>query len=263
MDFNNLKKMYMINSCSKNENQLQLFIREQLKRMDIGYKVDKHNQTYNVSNPKQPLLSAHADQVGHKPLKRLTDKNGIISGDVNLGADDKNGIFIILELLKKFPDLNFIISNQEEIGGKIQVLLPTLDLSHIPYGLVFDRRGNGDIIGVDNNYCTSVFEADIAMIGKAYGYKPETGIYSDADHIREYLSCVNLSCGYYNAHSDTEYTVKKDVINCIDFAVGIIENITDFYANPEIIDYKNCSQLDDFYGNVGMEITICQLSEIQ
>lgn len=29
------------------------------------------------------------------------------------------------------------------------------------------------------------------------------------------VSCINLSCGYYEPHSDEEFTVKKDLLNCL------------------------------------------------
>ena len=230
-----LIQMYKINSKSGHEQQLQAFIRTQLDKIGIKYFIDEYNQTYNLSHKDKPLLSAHADQVGAETLKHVEIKQGILSGNCNLGADDKNGCWLILELLKKYPDLNFVFSNQEEIGGNIQYLLEQeqASLESIPYALVFDRKGKGDIVGTKNDYCVSEFEDDISTIGKEYGFKPAYGVWSDADKISDYLSCVNLSCGYYNAHTDNEYTVISELLNSLEYAKAIIENITDYYPAPD------------------------------
>ena len=47
-----------------------------------------------------------------------------ISGNGNIGADDKNGIYICLKLIEKYGnDINFIFSECEEIGGHIDKIL--------------------------------------------------------------------------------------------------------------------------------------------
>ena len=45
------------------------------------------------------------------------------------------------------------------------------------------------------------------------------------------VSCVNLSCGYYNPHSDEEITVKKDLQKCLSFVEHVIEGCTDVYPH--------------------------------
>jgi hypothetical protein len=56
------------------------------------------------------------------------------------------------------------------------------------------------------------------------------------------VSCVNLSCGYYDPHSDHEFIVKRDLLNCLSFVEHIIENCTKTY--PHEYDYK----MGGFYG---------------
>jgi hypothetical protein len=213
--------------------------------LKIPFQVDRYNQTYNLNNKNRPLLAAHCDQIEHKQLTKITIKNGIISGNSNLGADDKNGIWIILNLLKKYSDINFIFSNNEETcNGDIKHLLSDENTCNIPFALVFDRKGSSDIIGYKNDYCTKQFEKDITKIG--YGFKPAIGAFSDCDEISNYLSCVNISCGYYNAHQKTEYTIISELLNTLQFAQAIIENITGFYDAP-VKEPKNWyKKTDDF-----------------
>ena len=41
------------------------------------------------------------------------------------------------------------------------------------------------------------------------------------------VSCINLSCGYYNPHTSNEFTVIQDLQNCRRFIERIIENCND------------------------------------
>lgn len=50
------------------------------------------------------------------------------------------------------------------------------------------------------------------------------------------VSCVNLSCGYYNAHSDHEITVKKDLMKGLLFVEHIIEDCTAVYPHTGILN---------------------------
>lgn len=227
-DMELLKTMYWIHSPSGSEEGLQGFIRQELYKKGIEFYIDEYNQTYNFDNTGKPLLVAHADQVNHVPLMKLTETDIAIIGDSNLGADDKNGIWIILNLLDKYPDSNFCFSNKEEVGGDIDSVLYYNEelVQDIPYCLVFDRTGGSDIIGSWNRYCSDEFEDEVSYIGTEFGFKTTYGLFSDCDEISRYLNCVNISCGYYQAHSDKEYTIKRDLINSLEFGKSILKNIT-------------------------------------
>jgi hypothetical protein len=45
------------------------------------------------------------------------------------------------------------------------------------------------------------------------------------------VSMLNISCGYYEPHSDNEVTVFEELENCRDFVFNIIENCTDVYPH--------------------------------
>ena len=48
--------------------------------------------------------------------------------------------------------------------------------------------------------------------------KKNPGMMTDVLELKERglgVSCINLSCGYYEPHSDEEFTVKKDLLNCL------------------------------------------------
>ena len=53
------------------------------------------------------------------------------------------------------------------------------------------------------------------------------------------VSCINVSCGYYNAHSDEETTMKKDLLKCLIFIEHIIEDCTGVYPHVLTDSYFN------------------------
>jgi hypothetical protein len=65
-----------------------------------------------------------------------------------------------------------------------------------------------------------------------FGYKPTHGLMTDVATLKGNgmkCSAVNLSCGYYEPHTDHEFTDVAELVNCLDFVQHIIENCTDKY----------------------------------
>ena len=162
-----LTKLYRIYSPTYAEKKMSEFVQERLTKMGVEFKTNK-DQIYNLKKD-TPMISCHMDQVGWKPLKKLTLKNNKITGDRQIGADDKNGIWICLRLLEQFGnEISFIFSTGEEAGCEIDDILEDHDeeiLDSIKYALVFDRMGNRDVIGPSNNYCMTDLHYDILLLG--------------------------------------------------------------------------------------------------
>jgi len=232
-----LRQLYFIHSPSRREKNMSQFIQHYLKKRGIKYRT-LGNQVYNIL-PDTVLLSAHIDQVGRTPITFLFENNKGIAGDGNLGADDKNGVWILLKVLEEFNGrVSFIFSDQEESGGNIKQIF-NLDktkkiIETIKYALVLDRRGNSDIIGARNDYCVEDLEADIEQVSDDHnlGYKIERGLWSDADEISNHVSCVNLSVGYHAPHSTFEYTIKKELYNALILTKLILKKVTKKYPKP-------------------------------
>jgi tripeptide aminopeptidase len=243
-----LKELYMTHSPSRKEGKMIELVKTKLLMMNIPFQMDEYGQIYNI-NEGAPLLVHHMDQVqSTKCDKVLAIKNrlygftakGKLSG---LGADDKNGIFVALNMIEKFrEEVSFIFTVCEEIGGRLQELTPLLNLTPeiAPYALIFDRKGNGDIIGSSNNYCCEDLEVAIEVIGREHGYTPNRGIFSDADELSKWIPCVNLSVGYYNAHTSEEYTKPSELWNAMRLAETLIINLPKKgapYELPEKVQY--------------------------
>ena len=107
-----------------------------------------------------------------------------------------------------------------------------------------DRRGYKDLIteicGI--NLCSDEFLEDIKY--QNFGYAKEHGLTTDVGTLKERqlpVCAINVSCGYYNPHSDEEITVKADLLNCLRFVESIIENCTKVYPHHWVDRY------DPFY----------------
>ncbi len=260
MDIERLEELFQIGSMSGFEDKVIAFVERELKKMNVPYEKDEIGNIYNLRRKNLPILNAHMDSVQDSfdyslaPFAKIRGNN-IISGYGVIGGDDKCGLFIILELLKTH-EFNFIITVQEEvglIGIKHFLSKKENDISEFPWALTLDRRGNDDIICDNNDYGTRAFENDLVKIGAKFGYSPGTGTCSDADEISEFISCANISVGYYDAHNKTEFVILDDLKNALDYTAACIEELGDKkYEKPEkTFSYYAYEQLfyeDEIYG---------------
>lgn len=149
------------------------------------------------------LLIAHLDTV-HKQLPSVvcsSPDSRILMAPEGVGGDDRAGVYIVLELLKKFK-CHVLFCEDEEIGGIGAQLFVESGISPIVnYIVELDRRGKDDAVfyGCDNPEFTQFI--------CSYGFREEYGSFSDISVIAPALgiAAVNLSSGYYCAHTRHEY----------------------------------------------------------
>ena len=191
------------------------------------------------------------ERLKRNTVNRFSMEKGCIAAfnhlneQVSLGADDKNGIFAILELLKMGYQFNFIFTIGEEVGCiGIRELLNeeefVAEVESKPFALIIDRRNGRDIIGFGNEYCVGL-DIRIEQFSETLGikYTCAHGLCSDADHISDHIECVNLSCGYYEAHSAKEYTNLKELKTTILLAARILDEFK--YESLPVDRYKKKS----------------------
>ena len=242
------------------------YVKDFLESINVKYNVDDYGNIYYLDNENAPLLSAHMDTVRKEAdfcigaFLAESDSDNILSGGI-LGGDDKCGVYIILRALEEKRKVNFIFSRDEEIGclGIKALLKPKYvenkELTdkirkNCLYCLVLDRRGNSDIICQENYYGTKEFEKKLQEISDAggFGYKPAKGFCSDANTIKEFVSTANLSVGYFNPHSQSEYIVKSDLQKAYDYTIVIIDSITDKFE-PLTYSYSYNSGKNNSYSD--------------
>lgn len=253
-DYLMLLTLYKLRSYSGFEQPVRNYIEGLLTEWKIPY-INLNGNIIGLNHKTSPIISAHMDMVNtdrnHLGPKEDSIPNAIFTidddtniriyrpldnGDVrqtSLGADDKNGIWVALMLLKRGVNINFIFSHGEECGcvGIKQVVADAeiaQKIEKCAYSLVIDRRNKNDIIGYENDYCLALDDR-LENFAKQFGYeyKCAKGLCSDANHISLLNEVVNLSCGYYEAHSPTEYTNLSELIYCFKF-VGTVINRFNF-----------------------------------
>lgn len=238
MDKKLLLDIFNIPSRSREEDAMSSFIIDYLEEINIkDYRIDKHGNIFRLEDVSMPILNAHMDTVQDLNDTKLTKfikiRNDILSGYGVIGGDDKCGIYLILDILKE-KKVNFLFSVQEEIGcvgaGRF---INENNIRDFPYALTLDRWGNKDIICSANDYGTKEFEKELFKIGSFHGYEPASGLLSDADQLNEQVSCANLSVGYYNHHTKSEFVKLNELESAKKFVIDIIENITKKFPAPK------------------------------
>lgn len=233
------------------------YVKETLNGLNVAFNIDDYGNIYYLDNENAPLLSAHMDTVRKEQdfcigaFLNESEDDRIFSGGI-LGGDDKCGVFIILKVLEAGRKVNFIFSRDEETGCKgIKALLkPNFEenkeladkVKNCLWCLVLDRRGNSDIICLENNYGTKEFEEALKKISdeNSFGYKGASGLCSDANTIRDFISTANISVGYYSPHSQKEYILKSDLEKAYNYTIAVIDNLKDkFQAAEKEYSYRN------------------------
>ncbi len=244
-----LKRLYGIHSPSGKEKRMRNFINAYITENVPGARIMVDN-TGNLFITKgeaetYPCLAAHLDQVQRYRSQdfRAVETHDIIFGyspsnrrQEGLGADDKNGIWIALKCLKKYDAVKTAFFIGEEIGCLGSEAADLSFFDDCRFVIEPDRRGFGDIITKISrkHICSEEFLND--MQPEKYGYEAAEGLMTDVEALRDNglgISCVNISCGYYEPHTDYEFTVKEDLLNCLAFVQHIIENCTKVYTHRE------------------------------
>ena len=144
---------------------------------------------------------------------------------VNLGADDKNGIWIALQMLKYEQALKCAFFVGEEVGCVGSGACDMAFFNDSKFVIQCDRRNGGDFINRtwSTELCDDTFVSK--ELKEKYGYKNTSGLMTDAEKLKDRglkVACCNMSCGYYNPHQETEFTDVKELINCLNFVREIV-----------------------------------------
>jgi hypothetical protein len=234
-----LLELFKIPAMSGKEDEVRKYIKSFLDELGVEYQEDNVGNVFRFEKNK-PLLMAHMDTVQDYADTILTNfikiRGEVLSGYGVIGGDDKCGIYIILEMLRNGYDINFAFTVEEEVGGVGSRFLETnfnKELSSCLYALILDRRGSDDIICQQNSYGTKAFEEKLEEIGKDFGYSPARGTFSDADQVDEYVCSANLSVGYFNPHSKTEFVFIPDLEDAMNYTMTIVEKVNEYYQPEE------------------------------
>ena len=172
------------------------------------------------------LLVAHMDTVHKEQCKKIRNQKGRISSPQGIGGDDRCGIFIIMNLVQELK-CSVLLCEDEEIGGVGARKFAKTDYIKaldVNYMVEFDRRGNNDAV-----FYSGANEEFISFVEDTTNFKFAHGSYSDISTLMPIakLSAVNLSSGYYNAHTTDEYVIYDDMMDTIEAAKIMIQEECD------------------------------------
>lgn len=244
LNFELLKSLYKVFSPSMNEKKMRRFIKRHVNNnisgVTIVQDVAGNLLITKGESDSYPCICAHMDQVQRLHPKDFTcvENDDVIFGystkerkQCGLGADDKNGLFIALECLASYDVIKCAFFVGEEIGCKGSGAVDISFFDDCRYCIQVDRRGNSDMVtNIYSEMCSEEFIHDVDCF--SHGYEISDGLMTDVAELRERgveVSCINLSCGYYEPHTDYEFTSKSDLQKCYDFVCHIIENCTKKY----------------------------------
>lgn len=211
--------------CAKTQKQLKKILINEFNQSGYDIVVDDGFIYKKGSIP--ILLLAHMDTVHVHVPTEFYYKEGKVSSPTGIGGDDRCGIYMVLEILKKY-DCHVLFTEDEEYGGIGANLFTEHELckelkGKFNFAIELDRTGEKDAVFYD---CDNPEFTD--FITKEY-WVEDWGSYTDISDVCPALGIagVNLSCGYYSAHTAKEYVILEEMENNIVEACNLIARTTE------------------------------------
>lgn len=164
-------------------------------------------------------LVAHVDTVfKERPEDVFYDRvKNVLWSPQGLGADDRAGVFAIINIVKSGLRPHIIFTTGEEMGGlgaQVLTYREPKPFAEMKYIIQLDRRGKDDCIFYE---CDNVKFIEYI---KSFGFHEEYGSFSDISELCPTwrIAGVNLSIGYENEHSLIE-------ILYIDYFLSTVEKV--------------------------------------
>ena len=204
------------------------------------------------------LVTAHMDTVHDACVQVFYEdrQNGrtTIASPQGIGGDDRCGIYMILQLLKGGYRPSVLFCEDEEIGGvgskKFVKTEYASKLKKNKFLIELDRANSHDLVYYD---CGNKEFQDFCA--KTTGYKEAIGSFSDISHLSPScdVASVNISCGYYGAHTLGEYVIFEEMMESVEKTKLLIDKARDpetpFFDYQEVKWVYNDRLYDwDYYG---------------
>ena len=216
----NLKDPLFGNICSFGQLSLKKALEEALVEK-YEYHVQSKNGYLFAKGDIPVLLTAHLDTVHLETPKQFfefdIEGKTAVSSPTGIGGDDRCGVYIIIKILEAGFRPSILFCEDEEIGcvgaKKFEKDISSSTLADIKFMIELDRANEKDMVfySCDN----PEFEE---FIKEHTGYKKAFGSMSDISVLAPAykVAAVNLSCGYYKAHTSQEYVIYDEMYETIE-----------------------------------------------
>jgi tripeptide aminopeptidase len=283
-----LKNLLTVQSESYNSFRMFSFIVRFLKNNKIDFYIYDGNIYATKGNGDNgfPCIVSHTDTV-HEIASNceileisgnLIAFNSETMEQIGTGGDDKIGIFICLEMLLNTENIKAVFFRDEEIGcaGSYAAYVPFF--TDVNFVLQFDRKGNTDFVtnAAGTELSSKQFQQDIKEIVKNRGYNFfKYGGLTDVVALKEIgvnVCMANISCGYYEPHTASEWVSIKDVSNALNLCSEIVALIggnyyshkevkkvsQTYYLNKYMNKPKKIDPFEDGYNNTWDKVKQCE-----
>ncbi|GAX87239.1 dipeptidase D [Lebetimonas natsushimae] len=200
------KKITKIPHCSGNTGKLKDFIIEYAKNEGFNVETDKAGNVLAYLEKPVICLQSHIDMVcvGNAPeIEIESDGEWLWAKNSSLGADNGIGVAIMLNLMKKYKNVEYLFTNDEEIG-----LIGAFNLElkiNSPYLLNLDSEDENIYIGCAGGV-DAIINYPLKKIKKR-GYLADVKI----DNLPGGHSGVDIHKNIPNAISELAFDVEEVV----------------------------------------------------
>ena len=303
MNLQKFKELLSVPSKTYQEEDMVEYICDELEKIHgVTFYRDNMMNIYATKGTLEegefyPMFIAHTDTVHNKidkivvkeeKLKRPytfgknfddTLVDVLKAYDVNdlptgIGGDDKCGIFICLELLKQLDKVKIGLFVSEETGCHGSSKCDENFLQDVGYITQYDAPGNHLITEI----CSGVrlFERDSEfftktskVITESFGNEMlvQSHPYTDISQLKKKIdvSCINMSCGYYNMHSPQEFVSIEDVKCAIEAGKNMVKELGykkyEYQYKP--IVYTPTTIMNSFAEGFDDDLDIFEVQEIE
>jgi putative aminopeptidase FrvX len=263
MNINKFKELLSVPSKTYQEEDMVEYLCNELDTIPgVSYYRDDMMNIYATKGKLNegeyyPMFISHTDTVHQKVDKIIVKEENLIrpntfgksfSNDevsclkaytedgnpTGIGGDDKCGIFICLELLKSLDKVKIGLFVSEETGCHGSSKCDENFLQDVGYITQYDAPGNHLI----SEICSGVrlfdrdsefFEKTLKVIESAFGNEMlvQSHPYTDISQLKKKIDvcCINMSCGYYNMHTNQEFVSIEDVENAITAGLNMVKEL--------------------------------------
>lgn len=227
--------------CKATQSQLKASL--PIKLLNAGYRDVIVDNGYIYAKGDIPILvTAHMDTVHKEPVKdfyEYIDEKGnhIISSPQGIGGDDRCGIYMILELIKEFKPYVLFCEDEESGGIGSSRFCKThfiKELEEMKFMIELDRANGNDAVfyDCDNPDFTTFIE-------ETTGFKEAWGSFSDISNLapKAKVAAVNLSCGYYHAHTLKEEVNVEEMFKTIEAVKKLLTTESEQFEYIEAKQY--------------------------
>lgn len=237
MNINKLLQILQIQSASYDQFRIFARIIRDIKQIpECRYYVKEGNIYVTKGNASgYPSVVAHMDTV-HDIAddltavtigRNITGFNKATMQQTGIGGDDKVGIFITLECLRLFDTIKVAFFRDEETGCEGSYEADLSFFTDCNFVLQCDRQGYRDFIveagGVELS--SAQFQSSLKPLLDSFDYQAATGFMTDVMALKEIgveCSVANISCGYFNPHTEYEFVNIDCVEHCQNLVMSIL-----------------------------------------